>query len=189
MSTVAAQAKLILSGCSMEANRLHTTAATTTAVGPFGQAVANQKAEVIADGERGADPGQSRGYGIRPKPVSDVRRWQFLTPLEGRHALPKSSTRKRDVACSSAARTSADTTAPSSGRRSFASADHRRSTCVRRMRQRTDTMARGCFRRPRKAPPRPPVNSRSGWSRTRASALSKNADCCIASTSTKSLAS
>ena len=31
----------------MEASRLHTTAATTTAVGPFGQAVANQKAEVM----------------------------------------------------------------------------------------------------------------------------------------------
>ena len=47
MSTVAAAAMLILSGCSREASRLHTTAATTTAVGPVGQAVANQKTEVI----------------------------------------------------------------------------------------------------------------------------------------------
>src|SRR4029077_987624 len=47
MSTVAAAAMLILSGCSKEASRLHTTAATTTGAGPFGQAVANQIAEVI----------------------------------------------------------------------------------------------------------------------------------------------
>jgi len=46
MSTVAAAAMLILSGCSVEASRLHTTAATTTAAGPFGQAVANHKADV-----------------------------------------------------------------------------------------------------------------------------------------------
>src|SRR5258705_215983 len=45
MSTVAAAAMLTLSGCSREASRLHTTAATTTAAGPFGQEVANQKAE------------------------------------------------------------------------------------------------------------------------------------------------
>ena len=38
---------LTLSGCSREASRLHTTAATMTAAGPFGQAVANQNAEVI----------------------------------------------------------------------------------------------------------------------------------------------
>jgi len=37
----------ILSGCASEASRLHTTAATTTAAGPFGQAVANHKAEVM----------------------------------------------------------------------------------------------------------------------------------------------
>src|SRR6202040_3602982 len=48
MSTVAAAAMLILSGCSREASRLHTTAATTTAAGPFGQGVANQKADGIA---------------------------------------------------------------------------------------------------------------------------------------------
>jgi hypothetical protein len=41
-------AKLIFSGRSIEASRLRTTAAMTTAVGPDGQAVANQNADVIA---------------------------------------------------------------------------------------------------------------------------------------------
>src|SRR5262249_24623786 len=48
MRMVAAAAIVILSGCSREASRVHTTAATMTAAGPFGQAVANQKVVVIA---------------------------------------------------------------------------------------------------------------------------------------------
>ena len=47
MSTVTAATMLILSGRSKDANRLDATAATTTAAGPFGQAVANHKADVM----------------------------------------------------------------------------------------------------------------------------------------------
>src|SRR5260370_4448908 len=63
MSTVAAAAMLILSGCSREASRLHRTAATTTAAEPFSQAVANQKAEVIPTASAERIPVRTAGTG------------------------------------------------------------------------------------------------------------------------------
>src|SRR3981081_4679547 len=63
MSTVAAAAMLTLSGCSVAASRLHTTAATMTAAGPFGQAVANQKVEVIPTASAERIPISAAGTG------------------------------------------------------------------------------------------------------------------------------
>src|SRR4029453_13283129 len=62
-STVAARAMLSLSGCSKEASRLHTTTATMTAMGPSGQAVANQKTEVIATASAERIPVRTAGTG------------------------------------------------------------------------------------------------------------------------------
>src|SRR5947208_10132309 len=68
ISPVAAAAMLILSGCSREASRLHRTAATTTAVGPVGQAVANQNAEVIPTASAERSPVRTAGTGSDQSP-------------------------------------------------------------------------------------------------------------------------
>src|SRR4029077_12967120 len=68
MSTVAAAAMLILSGCSRAASRLHRTAATITATGPFGQAVANQNAEVIPTASAERTPVRAAATGSDQSP-------------------------------------------------------------------------------------------------------------------------
>src|SRR5215510_5696607 len=68
MSTVAAAAMVILSGCSKDASRLDTTAATMTATGPFGQAIANQIAEVIPTASAERIPTTTAGTGSDQSP-------------------------------------------------------------------------------------------------------------------------
>src|SRR5882672_3190407 len=63
MSTVAAAAMLTFSGCSVAASRVHTTAATMTAAGPSGHAVANQKVEVIPTASAERIPIRAAGTG------------------------------------------------------------------------------------------------------------------------------
>jgi len=71
---------------------MHKTPATTTAVGPSGQAIANQNCQ------RGAHTGQQGRNRIRPKPAGDLRLRQFVPPIECRHGLVKPDTRRVDVA-------------------------------------------------------------------------------------------
>src|SRR5437868_3044738 len=106
---VAASAKVIFSGCSIEAIRVHTTAATMTAVGPLGQAVTNQKAVVIATASAERIPvraaatgsGQSRPAGVAPT---------TLFPLFKAAPASRSRARPQATAWRSAARRIADTT-------------------------------------------------------------------------------
>ena len=58
----AAAAMLILSGCSREASRLHTTAATTTAVRTGRPGRREPECGGDPDCQRGAESGQNRGY-------------------------------------------------------------------------------------------------------------------------------
>src|ERR1700730_3750530 len=60
---VGARAKVIFSGCSIEASRVHTMPATTTAIGPLGQAVANQKAVGIATASAARIPARAAAIG------------------------------------------------------------------------------------------------------------------------------
>ena len=109
---------LILSGCSREASRLHTTAATTTAVGPVGQAVANQNAEVIPTASAERIPVRTAGTGSDQSPQAMFGPGNS-SPRSKAAMHSRSRARASARSRSSAARTSADTIGPSSADDSF----------------------------------------------------------------------
>src|SRR5438552_18973111 len=98
---------LILSGCSREASRLHRTAATTTAVGPVGQAVANQNAEVIPTASAERNPMRTAGSGSDQSPQALLGRGNS-SPWSKAAMPSRSRVRARARSRSSAALTSAD---------------------------------------------------------------------------------
>ena len=173
---------LILSGCSIEAIKLQTTAATTTAVDPFGQAVANQKADVtaIASAERSPVRAAETGSDHSRQAMSGSGN---CSPRSKAPMRSRSRARARARSRSSAARTSADTIGPSPARDScaweipllgvvFFSARGGEST---RWLAAASAMAQSSTAAW--------VNLRSGWSRTRSSPLSKYGERCPAWTS------
>ena len=93
---------------------------TTTAVGPFGQAVTNQKADVIAiaSAQRIAVRAASTGSDQKPSATFGAGR---SSPRSKAVTDCRSRARARATACSSVARTSVDTTAPFPAGVSFAS--------------------------------------------------------------------
>src|SRR3954447_13295761 len=99
---------LILSGCSKAASRLHTTAATTTAVGPSDQAVANQKADVIATANAERIPITTAGTGSDQRSHAIFGSGNSL-PRSKASLLARSRVRASSTSRSSAACTNADT--------------------------------------------------------------------------------
>ena len=68
MRMVTPAAMLIFSGCSIGASRVQRTAATTTAVGPFGHDVANQNVAVIPTASAERIPVRTAGSGSDHRP-------------------------------------------------------------------------------------------------------------------------